>query len=173
MDQLKRLPEAGEIESKLQTMNVEYNTANYQKVPSSRRTGSASSNTDSVLTVDKKPKRPSGYKIRFKKPQRPALIPLLSREITIPAPAEPPAPKKEYEEIMDVHALQIFLIRNGEVITQTPEYQSFQRIATEHWKMVELYLTRLQTFAKMLNVFFPLKKDKNFKSEWKQASLPN
>ena len=37
--------------------------------------------------------------------------------------------ERAYEDMMDEHALQIFIVRNGKIIEETPEYLSFKRLA--------------------------------------------
>jgi hypothetical protein len=62
------------------------------------------------------------------------------------------AKERQYEEIMDQHALQIFLIRNGQVIEETPEYQSFKRLAGKKWPKVLPFILLLQKYVLKLGV---------------------
>ena len=58
--------------------------------------------------------------------------------------------EREYEEMMDQHALQIFMLRNGRIVAETPEYQSFKRLAKA--ERVRPYLDLLQKFAAKLQI---------------------
>lgn len=58
--------------------------------------------------------------------------------------------EREYEEMMDQHALQIFMLRNGRIVAETPEYQSFKRLAKS--EKVRPYLELLQKFASKLHI---------------------
>lgn len=51
--------------------------------------------------------------------------------------------ERGYEDLMDQHALQIFLVRHGKVIDETPEFQSFKRLAGKRWEKVAPYLKLL------------------------------
>ena len=51
--------------------------------------------------------------------------------------------EREYEELMDQHALQIFMVRGGKIIEETPEYHSFKRLAGPKWEKVQPFLAVL------------------------------
>ena len=50
---------------------------------------------------------------------------------------------REYEDVMDQHALQIFLVRHGKVIEESPEFQSFKRLAGKKWQKLTPFLKLL------------------------------
>src|SRR3990167_126892 len=58
--------------------------------------------------------------------------------------------EREYEDMMDQHALQIFMLRNGRIVAETPEFQSFKRLAK--MDRVRPYLDLVQTFASKLGI---------------------
>lgn len=60
--------------------------------------------------------------------------------------------EREYEQVMDEHALQIFLIRNGKVIEETPEYQSFKRLAGTKYDVMEKYLKVLLKYIEKMDI---------------------
>ena len=51
--------------------------------------------------------------------------------------------ERDYEDLMDQHALQIFLVRNGQIIDETPEFQSFKRLAGKKWQKLIPFLNLL------------------------------
>ena len=57
-----------------------------------------------------------------------------------------------YEELMDQHALQIFMIRNGMVIEETPEYQSFKRITARHAAEIAPWLALIQQYVSKMQI---------------------
>lgn len=59
---------------------------------------------------------------------------------------------REYEDMMDEHALQIFMVRNGKIIEETPEYQSFKRIAGKRWEKMIPFLKLLLKCIGDLNI---------------------
>jgi hypothetical protein len=58
--------------------------------------------------------------------------------------------ERKYEEMMDQHALQIFMLRNGRLVSETPEFQSFKRLAK--MEKVRPFLELLQDFASKLGI---------------------
>ena len=44
---------------------------------------------------------------------------------------------------MDQHALQIFMVRKGNIVEETPEYQSFKRLADTRIEKVRPHLNLL------------------------------
>lgn len=68
-------------------------------------------------------------------------ITTMMREAT--ASANKTLKERGYEDLMDEHALQIFIVRNGMIIEETPEFQSFKRLASKRW-------AKLQPFLKLL-----------------------
>lgn len=53
---------------------------------------------------------------------------------------------------MDEHALHIFLVRNGKVIRETPEFESFKRVHSQIWGRITQYITQLEIYCRMLKV---------------------
>ena len=53
---------------------------------------------------------------------------------------------------MDEHALHVFMVRNGEVLQETPEFESFKRVYGLMWAEVLPYLEELENYCKMLKI---------------------
>ncbi len=60
--------------------------------------------------------------------------------------------ERDYEDIMDQHALQIFLVRKGKIIEESPEYHSFKRLAEGRWDKVEPHIILLLKTIKTLEL---------------------
>ena len=56
--------------------------------------------------------------------------------------------EREYEDMMDQHALQIFMVRQGKIVEETPEYQSFKRLAGGKWVALQPFLLALSKLIK-------------------------
>lgn len=59
---------------------------------------------------------------------------------------------RDYEDMMDQHSLQIFLVYKGEIPDESPEYESFKRLAENRWERVYPHLTLLLKLIKKLNL---------------------
>lgn len=59
---------------------------------------------------------------------------------------------REYDELMDEHALHIFMVRNGKVLDETPEFESFKRVYSLMWGDMIPYLTELEIYCRLLKV---------------------
>lgn len=68
---------------------------------------------------------------------------LQEKTLTAAKSAQSFVKEREYEELMDQHALQIFMVRHGKIVEETPEYHSFKRLAGPRWEKVQPYLTVL------------------------------
>ena len=57
---------------------------------------------------------------------------------------------RDYEKIMDEHALHVFMIRNGKIIQETPEFISFKRVIRKDLAKIVPFLLTLEQFAAFL-----------------------
>lgn len=53
---------------------------------------------------------------------------------------------------MDEHAEHILYVRNGTILEETPEFESFKRVAENHaiWEELRIYLEEIETYCRML-----------------------
>ena len=59
---------------------------------------------------------------------------------------------RSYEDIMDTHALHIFYVRNGQIMHQSPEFESFKRVYSHKWKELKTWLDLLESVCRRLNL---------------------
>lgn len=64
---------------------------------------------------------------------------------------------RKYDVLMDEHALHMFMVRNGEIVDTTPEFESFKRVYKLMWSDILPYLQEIQIYCrvtkmKLLNV---------------------
>lgn len=59
---------------------------------------------------------------------------------------------RNYERMMDEHALHIFLVRYGKVIEETPEFVSFKRICELEWHRILPLIKMMEKNAKNLGI---------------------
>ena len=53
---------------------------------------------------------------------------------------------------MDKHALHIFYVRNGIIMHESPEFESFKRLYTSRFSDLEKWLNLLETVCRRLEV---------------------
>ena len=68
---------------------------------------------------------------------------LQEKTLTAAKSAQTFVKEREYEELMDQHALQIFMVRHGKIVEESPEYHSFKRLAGPRWEKAQPYLAAL------------------------------
>ena len=59
---------------------------------------------------------------------------------------------RDYDKLMDEHALHVFMVRNGESLQETPEFESFKRVYQLMWAEIIPYLDGLESYCKMLKI---------------------
>jgi hypothetical protein len=59
---------------------------------------------------------------------------------------------RSYEDIMDKHALHIFYVRNGKIMHESPEFESFKRVYSHRMEELKVWLDLLESVCKRLNV---------------------
>ena len=59
---------------------------------------------------------------------------------------------RSYAQIMDQHAEHILYARNGLIIQETPEFESFKRVAENFgiWAQLIIYLNEIQIYCRIL-----------------------
>jgi hypothetical protein len=58
--------------------------------------------------------------------------------------------ERGYEKMMDQHALHVFMIRNGKIIQETPEFLSFKRVIDRDLNRIVPFLLTIEQFAAFL-----------------------
>merc|ERR1719399_158164 len=61
-------------------------------------------------------------------------------------------PARGYNELLDTFSLHQFIIRRGDVLSSTPEFQSFKRKYTSLWGRVQQVVSALQRLLSRFNV---------------------
>lgn len=59
---------------------------------------------------------------------------------------------REYEQLMDEHSGHYILIRKGETLDNTPEFESFQRVCGEQWPAVASLLLQIEAICVQYDV---------------------
>lgn len=53
---------------------------------------------------------------------------------------------------MDKHALHIFYVRNGKIMNESPEFESFKRVYSYKWEELEEWLDLLESVCLRLDI---------------------
>lgn len=59
---------------------------------------------------------------------------------------------RQYEDLMDEHSGHYILIRKGETLDNTPEFESFQRVCAEQWPAVASLLLQIEAICVQYDV---------------------
>ena len=59
---------------------------------------------------------------------------------------------RSYEDIMDKHALHIFYVRNGKIMHESPEFESFKRVYSHRMEELQVWLDMLEKVCTKLDV---------------------
>ena len=57
-----------------------------------------------------------------------------------------PMQERGYDKMMDQHALHVFMIRNGKIIQETPEFMSFKRVIGRDLNRIVPFLLTIEQF---------------------------
>lgn len=159
LSELRRLPESAEVEQKLagykapQSVVLEEEGADLMsRIRASRKQPTVKQSKTQEAPVTRKFTEVKFVDLNIDKELNDIASRKRSQEALAGKSSQEGAKERLYEEIMDQHALQIFLIRNGEVIDETPEYQSFKRLAAKRWAKVMPFILLLQKYVLKLGV---------------------